>query len=75
MKSITIFFLTLLAGVCYATEDEDDQSPKLTKPVEIVLVCPKGSKHEGDKLPEWVTTKDAEDFYCNESVNETEIAE
>ena len=64
-----------MAGICYATEKEEVITPVLTEPVEIVLVCPEGSKHEGDELPEWVTTDEAVLFYCNESVSETEIAE
>ena len=75
MKLIAILALALLTGICCAAEDKDDSTPVLTKPVEIVLVCPKGSKHEGDELPQWVTTEDATNFYCNESVDETEIAE
>ena len=75
MKSIAILILSLLACICFASESEEQIKPILTEPVEIVLVCPEGSKHEGEELPEWVTTQEASDFYCNEAVEETEIAE
>ncbi len=75
MKSITILILSLLACICFATESEEQVKPILPEPVEIVLVCPEGSKHEGEELPKWVTTIEATDFYCNEIIEETEIAE
>ena len=75
MKSITILCFTFLAVVCHASEDVEKITPILTEPVEIVLVCPEGSKHEGDELPHWASTEEAAKFFCNETVEETEIAE
>ena len=75
MKSITILFFTFIAAVCYASEDVEKITPILIEPVEIVLACPEGSKHEGEELPDWVSTEEAAEFFCNEKVEETEIAE
>ena len=74
MKSLHVIWLTLLVGICYASKDENT-TPPIEDPVEIVLVCPEGSKHEGEELPKWVTTKDATEYFCNGPKTETEIAE
>jgi hypothetical protein len=75
MKSITILYFTFISLICYASESEDGIAHIITEPVELVLVCPEGSKHEGEELPTWVTTEEATKFYCNELVEDSEIAE
>ena len=74
MKSLHVIWFTFLIGIGYASEDEE-VTPIIKEPVEIVLVCPEGSKHEGEELPKWVTTKDATEFFCDGSKQETEISE
>ena len=74
MKSLNVIWLTFLIGICYASEDTNI-TPIIKDPVEIVLVCPEDSKHEGEELPKWVTTNNAIEYFCNEANNETEIAE
>ena len=75
MKSIAILIITFLSSICFATESEEQISPILAEPIEIVLVCPEGSAHEGEELPQWVTTEEAAEFFCNEATEDTEIAE
>ncbi len=74
MKSLTIIWLTCLVGTVFADEKQSIQ-PIINEPIEIVLVCPEGSKYQGEKVPEWVTTSAATEFFCNEASEETEIAE
>ncbi len=75
MKSIAILIFIFLTSICFASESEEQITPILAEPIEIVLVCPKGSKYEGEELPKWVTTEEAAEFFCNDTVEETEIAE
>ncbi len=74
MKSLTIIWLTCLAGFSYAAEEESIP-PIVNEPIEIVLVCPEGSKHQGEEVPAWVTTTAATKFFCNEVSDEIEIGE
>ena len=74
MKSLTVLWFTFLVGICYATEDENI-TPIIQDPIEIVLICPEGSKHEGEKVPKWVTNNDAIKFFCDGPQQETEIGE
>ena len=73
MKSLLVIALTFLVSICNASEQEKVK-PLVAEPVEIVLVCPEGSKHEGEEVPKWVTNEEAIKFYCD-SPEETEIAE
>ena len=75
MKSIAILIITFITSICFASENEEQITPIIAEPIEIVLVCPEGSKHEGDELPAWVTTEEAAEFFCNDTEEETEIAE
>jgi hypothetical protein len=67
----------LLASVCHASEDEKRIEALIIQPepVEVVLLCPEGSKYEGELVPKWVSTDEATEFFCNDTDDETEIAE
>ena len=75
MKSLNVLFFTFLVGICYASENDEDITPIITEPVELVLLCPEGSKFEGELVPKWVTTDEATEFFCNDAIEETEIGE
>ena len=77
MKSIFILCFTFLTSICFASENEKRIETLIIQPepVEVVLLCPEGSKYEGELVPKWVSTDEATDFFCNETSDETEIAE
>jgi len=73
MKFLNVIWITLLVGVCNASEEED-AIPVKKDPLDIVLVCPEHSVHKGDEVPHWATTISAITFFCNDT-KESEIAE
>ena len=77
MKSIFVLCFTFLTSICFASENEKRIETLIIQPepVEVVLLCPEGSKYEGELVPKWVSTDEATDFFCNETNDETEIAE
>ena len=77
MTSLSVLCFIFLASVCHASDNEKRIEPLITQPepVEVVLLCPEGSKYEGEPVPKWVSTDEATDFFCNETSDETEIAE
>jgi len=75
MKLLSALCFTCLANFCYASENEDTIPLVITEPVEIVLLCPDSSQHEGELVPKWVTSDEAIEFFCNDSTEETEVGE
>lgn len=75
LKFLNALFLTCLASICYASENEDAIPLIITEPVEIVLLCPEGSKYEGELVPKWVTSDEATYYFYNDSTKETEVGE
>ena len=67
----------LVTSFCYASDNDTRIEPLVIQlePVEIVLLCPVGSQHEGELVPKWVTTDEATEFFCNDAAEEIEIAE
>ena len=76
-KYFSALCFMLLTSTSYASENVRTLEPLITQPetVEIVLLCPEGSQHEGELVPKWVTTDEATEFFCNDAIEETEIAE
>lgn len=73
--ALCIFSLTSFA---HATESEGTIPRIITapaEPLEVVLLCPEGSQHEGELVPKWVTNDEATDYFCNDSTEEMEISE
>lgn len=66
-----------LTSICYASDSNTRVKPIITKPerVDVVLLCPEGSKFEGELVPKWVTTDEATDYFCNDTYEETEVSE
>jgi len=77
MKSLFVLCFTFLASICFASENEKRIEPIIIQlePVEVVLLCPEGSKYEGELVPKWVSTDEATDFFCNDSEDESEVGE
>jgi hypothetical protein len=69
--------LLILTSLSFASENETRVKPIITKlePVEVVLFCPEGSKFEGELVPKWVTTDEATDYFCNDTYEDSEVAE
>ncbi len=67
----------LLTLTSYASENVRTIEPLIIQPVpvEVVLLCPEGSQHEGELVPKWVTSDEATEFFCNDSTEETEVGE
>ncbi len=76
-RSLSVLCLFLLASICNAAEDGKRIEILIIQPepVEVVLLCPEGSKYEGELVPKWVSTDEATDYFCNDTSDETEIAE
>ena len=55
MKFLYVIWISLLVGVCNASE-EDDVVPVKKDPLDIVLVCPEHSVHKGDEVPHWAVS-------------------
>lgn len=77
IKSVCALYFAAQTSFCYATEDEKDVSQIIMQPepIEVVLLCPEGSKHEGELVPKWVTTEEATEYFCNDTYEDTEIGE
>jgi len=77
LKILSVLSFMLLTPFGYASENQKKVEPLILQPepVEVVLFCPEGSKYEGELVPKWVSTDEATDFFCNDSEEETEIAE
>jgi len=79
MKSSKLLCLLLLFNAGYAHSVEKIK-PIIVEPIEVKAIeveqeCPQGSKYAGETLPEWVSGKEAIEFYCNSSEEESELAE
>lgn len=77
-----VFALCLLSvtSISYAADSEGTIPRIITAPaeplaLEVVLLCPEGSQHEGELLPKWVTNDEATDYFCNDSTEEMELSE
>lgn len=77
IKLFSTLCFAFLAGASFASEKNKTIAPIITQiePVEIVVLCPAGSQHEGELVPKWVTSDEATEFFCNDSIKETEIGE
>jgi hypothetical protein len=72
---LSLLSLSFLTSICFASEDNKDIAPILQlEPIEVVLLCPAGSQHEGELIPNWVANDEAAEFFCNDA-EEKEIAE
>ena len=76
-KYLNALCFMLLMPTSYASENVRTIEPLITQPelVEVVLLCPEGSQHEGELVPNWVTTDEATDYFCNDSTEKTEVGE
>ena len=77
IQFVCVSSLFVLTSLCYASENETRVKPIVTKPepVEVVIFCPEGSKFEGELVPKWVTTDEATDYFCNDTYEDSEVAE
>ena len=70
--------LLCITSFSYASESEGT-IPRIiaapAEPLEVVLLCPEGSQHEGELVPNWVTNDEATDYFCNDSTEDTEVGE
>jgi hypothetical protein len=65
-----------MSSISLASDHNNVIAPVLDQPepIEIVILCPAGSQHEGELIPKWVTNDEAAEFFCNDS-EELELAE
>lgn len=78
MNPVLALCLLCLTSFSNASESEGT-IPRIiaspAEPLEVVLLCPEGSQHEGELAPNWVTNDEATDFFCNDSIEETKVGE
>ena len=76
MRLLSALCFTFLTSICFASENDQTIEPIFIQiePVEIVMLCPDDSQHEGELIPKWVTSDEATEFFCNDS-DELELAE
>jgi len=78
IKSLCAISLLCLASQSYSAESEGT-IPRIiaapAEPLEVVLLCPEGSQHEGELVPKWVANEEAMEFFCNDAEEETEVGE
>ncbi len=53
MKLFSALCLTCLTSICFASENNKVIEPIITQPepVEMVMLCPDDSQHEGELIP------------------------
>ncbi|MFK7814834.1 MAG: hypothetical protein AB8B92_00710 [Gammaproteobacteria bacterium] len=76
MKLLSALCLVFFASTSFASGNNKVVTPIILQPepVEMVMLCPDNSQHEGELIPKWVTSDEAIEFFCNDS-EEIEIAE
>ena len=78
MKSLRVICFTLLLCTGYASGVEKVEpiivEPQKIETIEVVTVCPDGSKYAGEKIPGWVVGEESINYFCN-SEDESVIAE
>lgn len=76
--SVCAFCLAALTSFCYASEIKGTIEPiyaSPAEPLEVVLLCPEDSTNRGELVPNWVTTDEAIEYFCNDAEEEMEVAE
>jgi len=77
-KFISVLCFTCITSFSYASEN-DETIPRIipapAEPLDVVLLCPEGSQHEGELVPKWVANDEAMEFFCNDADDVTEVAE
>lgn len=76
MQLLSVLCLLFFSSISFASDNHSVVTPIILQPelVELVMLCPEGSQHEGELIPKWVTNEEAIEFFCNDS-EELEIAE
>lgn len=77
MKFLFVCCTTFMVWISHASEPDEMTTINVNKPVQIVLVCPNGTKHEGEELPQGITNDNAIEYFCDgpKSEMDTEIGE
>ena len=79
IKSVFALGVLCMSSFSYASENEGTIPRIITAPaeplaLEVVLLCPEGSQHEGELVPNWVTNDEATDYFATTPQNKWKLA-